>query len=288
MRDRFCAAPAVRPLLSTGLRAGRLGALFAGLLITAAGCASAPDPTDAVAYADYQARNDPIEPFNRGVYRFNRAIDALFLKPAAGFYRALTPPPVRKAVTNVLANLKSPVVLANDLMQGEMTRAGETAARFVINSTIGVAGIADVANSEFGIPRHGEDFGQTLAVWGVPEGPFLMLPVVGPSNPRDAVGLAVDNLVLDPIAWWVRAKSDDRSIYSYTRFGLTAIDERANVYEALDDIEKNSLDPYAALRSLYRQYRSKEINQGRPTAPIDIPAFDDIPDAEEDAPLPAK
>jgi phospholipid-binding lipoprotein MlaA len=268
-----------------GARAGRRRALaLAALVAGVAGCASAPDPADKPAYAEYEARNDPIEPFNRGVYRFNRAIDALFLKPAAGFYRALTPPPVRKAVTNVLTNLKSPVVLANDLLQGEWERAGETSARFAINSTIGVGGILDMAKSQFGIDRHGEDFGQTLAVWGVPEGPFLMLPVIGPSSPRDAVGLAVDSFVLDPIAWWGRIKADDRSVYVYSRLGMTVIDERAGADEALDDIEKNSLDPYAALRSLFRQYRAKEIGQGRATAPADLPDFDDIPDAEDEPP----
>ncbi len=286
VRDRlrlFAVVPAaVRTL---GGAAGRALAI-AGIVAGIAACAHAPDPADKAAVAEYEARNDPIEPFNRRVYQFNRAVDALFLKPAAGFYRALTPPPVRKSVTNVLANLKSPVVLANDLLQGEWDRASDTAARFAINSTIGVAGIWDPAKSQFGIERHGEDFGQTLAVWGVPEGPFLMLPVVGPSSPRDAAGLAMDNLVLDPIAWWGRANADDRAVYTYSRLGLTVLDERAGAFEALDDIEQNSLDPYAALRSLYRQFRAKEINQGRATAPADLPDFDDIPDAEDEPAAP--
>ena len=244
------------------------------------GCAAVPPESDREARAEFEARNDPLEPLNRRVYAFNRAIDALFLKPAAIFYRALTPPPVRTGVSNVLNNMKSPVILANDLMQAEFERAGDTAARFAINSTLGVGGIGDPAADHFGIARHGEDFGQTLAVWGVGEGPFLMLPLLGPSNPRDAVGFAVDSFVLDPFAWWVRVRSDDRELYSYLRLGLTALDARSANFEGIEDVERNSLDPYAALRSLYRQFRVKEINQGRVPADFDVPDFDEIPDAE--------
>jgi phospholipid-binding lipoprotein MlaA len=187
---------------------------------------------------------------------------------------------VRTGVSNVLNNMKSPVILANDLMQAEFARAGDTAARFAINSTLGVGGLGDPAADHFGIAKHGEDFGQTLAVWGVGEGPFLMLPLLGPSNPRDAVGFAVDSFVLDPFAWWVRVRSDDRELYSYLRLGLTALDARSANFEGIEDVERNSLDPYAALRSLYRQFRVKEINQGRVPADFDVPDFDEIPDAE--------
>ncbi|MFZ1414500.1 MAG: VacJ family lipoprotein [Defluviicoccus sp.] len=256
-------------------------ALLAALLqlATVIGCAAVPPASDREARAEFEARNDPLEPVNRRVYAFNRVVDALFLKPAAIFYRALTPPPVRNGVSNVLHNLKSPVILANDLMQAEFARAGDTAARFAINSTIGIGGLADPAADHFGIAKHGEDFGQTLAVWGVGEGPFLMLPLLGPSNPRDAVGFAVDTFVLDPFAWWVRVRNDDRALYSYVRLGMTAIDARAANFEGIEDVERNSLDPYAAMRSLYRQFRVKEINQGQAPADFDVPDFDDIPDA---------
>lgn len=248
-------------------------------LATVIGCAAVPPASDREARAEFEARNDPLEPFNRRVYAFNRAVDALFLKPAAIFYRALTPPPVRSGVSNALHNLKSPVILANDLMQAEFERAGNTASRFAINSTLGVGGLGDPAADQFGIAKHSEDFGQTLAVWGVGEGPFLMLPLLGPSNPRDAVGFAVDSFVLDPFAWWVRVRNDDRALYSYVRLGLTALDARSANFEGIEDVERNSLDPYAALRSLYRQFRAKEINQGRAAADFDVPDFDDIPDA---------
>ncbi|MEK7246697.1 MAG: VacJ family lipoprotein, partial [Pseudomonadota bacterium] len=170
--------------------------LFAALALLAAvpplsGCATAPDPSNADALAEYRQINDPIEPANRVIFAFNRAIDAAILKPLAKIYRDFTPKIFQDAVGNILANLRAPVVLANDVLQGEGKRAGNTLARFVVNSTVGLGGMIDAA-SEMGVPRHAEDFGQTLAVWGVPEGPYLMLPLFGPSNPRDLVGLAAD------------------------------------------------------------------------------------------------
>ncbi len=148
----------------------------------------------------------PSEPMNRGFFQLNRALDAWFLKPLAIMYREFSPPPFQRGIHNFLNNLHTPVVLANDLLQGEMGRAGTTFSRFLVNTTLGVGGLGDPA-TELGWQDHSEDFGQTLAVWGLPEGPYLMLPVLGPSNPRDGVALAVDTFVLDPVAWWVRAET---------------------------------------------------------------------------------
>lgn len=251
----------------------------AAVLITAVmGCASAPDPSDTEAYAEFRAINDPLEPLNRTVFGFNQALDAMFVRPLADFYRLILPPPLREGIHNVLANLRSPVVLANDLLQGEFDRAGTTTGRFVINSTLGVGGLADWA-TDFGLPRHSEDFGQTLAVWGSPEGPFLMLPLVGPSNPRDAVGIAVDSMILDPFGLMSTLNMDTEWMrtMSYTRLGMTIIDARAQNAEELDDLQKSSLDYYAALRSLYRQYRASEIWQGRPPPGETGPSLDDLP-----------
>lgn len=263
-------------------------AVVAALLFVSA-CATVPDRTDTIAYAEYQERNDPIEPFNRGVFQVNRALDALFLKPAAQFYRGLTPPFIQNAVTNFLSNLRTPIVLVNDLLQGEFERAGDTTARFLINTTLGVGGLGDPA-TDLGFEKHDEDFGQTLAVWGVGEGLFLMLPVIGPSNPRDAVGLAVDSFVFDPITVMGMVEGGGWATASRVRYGFTLIDARSRNYEALEDIERNSLDPYASLRSLYRQFREKEIYQGRLSEESEFPAFDDIPDFEDGpgagAPLP--
>jgi phospholipid-binding lipoprotein MlaA len=246
------------------------------LAVMLAGCATPPDRSDPEAYAEFVALNDPLEPLNRVVFDFNEALDAMFLRPWADFYRLVLPPPVREGVHNFLTNLRSPIVLANDLMQGEFERAGTTTGRFIINSTLGIGGLADWA-TDLGLPYHSEDFGQTLAVWGLPEGPFLMLPLLGPSNPRDATGLAVDNLLLDPIAWWVRANPSERSWVAYLRTTGQIIDARAQTADELDDLRRSSLDFYAAIRSLYRQFRRAEIYQGQPPPLEAGPSLEDFP-----------
>lgn len=224
---------------------------------------------------EYQEINDPAEPTNRTIFAVNQAVDTVVLKPAAGMYRHLVPPPVRESIHNALNNLRSPVILFNDVLQGDLERAGDTVMRFVINSTIGVLGIWDPASS-MGFEYHHEDFGQTLAVWGIGEGPYVMLPIFGPSNPRDAVGLAVDFLV-DPLTWW--ASNTDRGYINYTRAGLQGVSERARNYDTLEDIERSSLDFYAALRSLYRQRRVDDINNGETTAIMPTPGLSEIPAA---------
>ena len=248
------------------------------LIFVSFGCATAPDPSDTESYAEFRAINDPLEPLNRGVFEFNRALDAMFLRPFADFYRLLLPPPFQEGVHNVLANLRSPVILVNDLLQGEWQRAGTTAQRLVVNTTMGVGGIGDPA-SDFGLPAHSEDFGQTLAVWGLPEGPFLMLPVIGPSSPRDATGLAIDSLIIDPLGLMNTLGAQDEWLPAFmlTRFALTAVDARAQNAEEIDDLEKSSLDFYAALRSLYRQFRIAEIHQGQPPPGAQGPSLDDFP-----------
>ena len=242
------------------------------------GCATPPDSSDRELYAEFRAINDPIEPLNRGVFEFNQALDAMFLRPLADFYRLLLPPLFQEAVHNFLANLRSPVVLANDLLQGEWERAGTTTSRFLVNSTVGVGGIGDPA-SDFGLVYHNEDFGQTLAVWGLSEGPFLMLPLLGPSNPRDATGLVVDSAVLDPIGFLTTIGAGPQwlTTASYGRLGTTAIDARAQNVEELDDLQKSSLDFYATIRSLYRQFRISEIHQGHPPIGEPGPSLEDFP-----------
>lgn len=220
-------------------------------------CASAPKG-DPETLAEFQKLNDPIEPTNRAVFSLNQGLDKLIIKPITGFYRTITPAPARDAVHSFLANLRTPVILANDILQGEIGRAGNTVVRFGVNSTWGILGFRDAA-SDLGFEYHTEDFGQTLAVWGIGEGPFLMLPVLGPSNPRDAVGKVVDYLI-DPINWW--ATNTDNGAVSMTRTGITGIDTRDQLWDVLEDIDKNSVDPYASIRSLYRQRRMDDIRNG--------------------------
>ena len=145
--------------------------------------------TDPEARAAYLEASDPLEPLNRAIFSFNLTLDKAILRPIATVYNAALPDPVRDGVRNFLNNLRTPIILANDVLRGEIGRAGDTVGRFLLNSTLGVGGLFDIA-SELGFDFHNEDFGQTLAVWGIGEGPYLMLPIFGPSNPRDAVGLA--------------------------------------------------------------------------------------------------
>jgi phospholipid-binding lipoprotein MlaA len=161
------------------------------LSVLTAGC-STSDP-------EALAQNDPYEPTNRVVFKVNKAIDNAVAKPVAKFYNHAVPVPVRDSIHNVLTNLDKPVVFGNDILQGEGTRAGETLERFALNSTLGVAGLFDVATA-FGVPDHSEDFGQTLGVWGAGEGPYLVIPFMGPDPPRDLAGDVAD-IFMDPLTY---------------------------------------------------------------------------------------
>ena len=233
-------------------------ALLAGLTLLFQGCAT--PPTDPDALAAYEEANDPLEPMNREIFAFNKAADTYLIKPLAQGYVYIVPAKGRKSVRSFLNNLRSPVVLANDLMQLEIQRAGTTLGRAVFNTTIGIGGLFDVA-SGLGLPYHDEDFGQTLAVWGVDEGPYLVLPILGPSNPRDTVGLVVDGFI-DPLNWYL--DNTGRGYLTYVRAAIDGIDRRADVLDTLDEIERTSLDFYATIRSLFRQRRIDEINNGEP------------------------
>ncbi len=221
-------------------------AAAAALMIGLSGCAT-PPKDDPEAMAAFEQTNDPYEPFNRGMFEFNLVLDKVVLKPVAFVYKEAVPDPIRNMIRNFLDNLRSPIIFANDMLQGEFGRAGDTLIRFVMNSSFGVLGIADFAGGA-GIEAHDEDFGQTLAVWGVDNGPYLMLPLLGPSNPRDAMGRLVDFL-LDPFTYAGETE------FGIGRFVMDKVDERAQFYDTINELERTSLDFYAAVRSLYRQRR---------------------------------
>lgn len=235
--------------------------LLLGLALV--GCAARPDPNDPEAVAEFEQANDPLEPLNRGLFVVNDGLDTLVLRPAAEAYRIFIPPEIRTSVRNMLGNLRSPVILMNDVLQGETQRAGTTLGRFVLNTTLGVGGIFDVATG-YGLRGHGEDFGQTLAVWGVPEGPFLFLPVLGPSNPRDLIGTGVD-AVSNPFSYVTGGELFDA--VTTGRIVLQALDAREGLIEPLDALRAGSIDPYAALRSAYRQRRATEIRNPAVSSP---------------------
>lgn len=277
----------LRPLrlwMHRGMHRGlRRGAVNLGMLMFAAtlmtGCVTTSSNTpEPMAVSDIDEVNDPLEPVNRVFFEFNRGLDTLILRPVASLYRGLIPPPIQTIVSNFLNNLKAPVILLNDLLQGDMARASDTFTRFAINTTVGVLGMGDPA-TDMGYPRHEEDFGQTLGTWGVGEGVYLVLPIFGPSNPRDAVGQVVDVLT-DPV--WQYAQNTDRQHIPRQQFAAEMIDFRARNMEEIDDLEKTSLDYYAAVRSLYRQVRRDDIRNGTSPANTGLPAMGLMDDGMND------
>lgn len=244
---------------------GFLAALRRHLALAALAAALLGFAADGRAQDPYGA-DDPLEDVNRAVFEFNQVVDSVILKPAAEIYVFLLPEEIRRRITNVLRNLGEPLNLVNNLAQGKFERAGSTLTRFAVNSTIGVGGIFDVA-TDWCYPRAYEDFGQTLAVWGIGDSPFLMLPVLGPSNPRDAVGFGVD-MFADPMSYVLIDEAGlARSITS-------GVSQRAAYLDELETVERTSVDFYAALRELYRQYRATEISDGAPPTVMEIPDFE--------------
>jgi phospholipid-binding lipoprotein MlaA len=234
-----------------------------------------PVPEDGSDHPDDEPEDmyaqDPLEEFNRVMFKFNEALDTLVLKPVSRIYIFFLPEPIRDCVRRVLDNLSSPIIFMNDVLQGNPQRASETFARFAINSTLGFAGIFDAAAEITEIEFHSEDFGQTLATYGVTSGPYLMLPVLGPSNPRDLVGIIVDFLV-DPVNYFLRM--EHRRNLIYVRTGLDLIDRRSRS----DEIEKtiyNTDDPYNMLKILYLQNREFNINNGQSVGRISPRPDDD-------------
>ncbi|PZO51478.1 MAG: VacJ family lipoprotein [Alphaproteobacteria bacterium] len=248
---------------------------FAACLATPA-LASAQEP--ALASAQEPAatatteQSDPWEGFNRNLFALHEGVDEAVVEPVARGYRAVTPGVFRQGVRNVLRNLRGPVIFANDVLQGEFNRAGTTAGRFVINSTVGVVGVFDPA-TPMGLERHDEDFGQTLAVWGVDSGPYIFIPLMGPSTVRDTFGRVVD-AAFDPLNWIDGDEVDDVRI---ARTVFTALSAREQVLETVDDIRRDSLDPYVTIRTSYGLLRESAIQNG-PADVQDLPDFEDIDD----------
>jgi phospholipid-binding lipoprotein MlaA len=242
--------------------------VVAGGPLLLAACATPPaDPGER---AEFDKTNDPFEPLNREIFDFNFFLDRTLLRPVAVGYRTVLPEFSRTAIRNFLKNLGEPVIFANNMMQGQFKRADATAGRFFMNSVFGLGGVMDVA-SKHGLPRESGDFGQTLYSWGVPDGPYLVLPIFGPSNPRDAIGMGVDGY-MDP---WGYLASDYGAGNSatYGRYAATGIDERERNIETLDDLQRNAIDFYAQLRSLFRQHRASELRHGE-AAPL--PDMDEL------------
>ncbi|HEY1708779.1 MAG TPA: VacJ family lipoprotein [Rhizomicrobium sp.] len=220
-----------------------------------------------VATTAENAPNDPFEKQNRAMFATDQWLDRNVVYPSAVAYAALVPPKARDRVHDFLDNLSEPVTFANDVLQGEFDRASQTLWRFSANSTFGLAGFFDIATGA-GVPGHSEDFGQTLAVWGVPDGYYLVLPMFGPSNQRDTVGLVAD-VYLDPFTY-IRMKQ--HIWWQGARMYGGYLDVRARNLNTLTGIERGSVDYYASVRSLYRQSRKDAIANGK-TDTKDLPDF---------------
>ena len=186
------------------------------------------------------------------MYTFNDVFDRALVKPLATGYRAVIPSPVRRGVGNFFNNLRAPTTFINDLLQGKPSRARQTLDRFLLNSSIGLFGLIDIA-TPLGKPSHEEDYGQTLAVWGVPSGPYLVLPFLGPSTVRDSIGKIPEFYIADPL--W----DPGNLTVTVTRFGLRLIDLRSKLL-GIDRILQMQVDPYLFLRETYLQQRSAQIS----------------------------
>ncbi len=250
----------------------RIAVIGLASILALAGCATPPPASDEEAMAAFKEANDPLEPLNRYLFEVNRGLDNLVLRPIAEVYRGALPDHARNSVRSLINNMETPNIFLHDILQGEIERASDSFGRLVTNTALGPLGLNDVAAGdnpkmpEAGIPFHNEDLGQTLAVWGMGSGPYLMLPVLGPSNVRDALGSAV-NFYINPINYAVR--QDNRFWFSATRQVVRTIDSRSRNIESFDEIERGAIDFYATVRSLYRQYRASEIANGRgPANPL--------------------
>lgn len=240
-----------------------LSPALVGLLL--AGCAATPEVHDP---------QDPYEGFNRTVYEFNQKLDEKVLQPVARGYDRVVPDPLDRGITNFFSNLDDVLVVFNDLLQLKGRQTAEDASRLVFNTTFGLLGFIDVA-SGMELPKHEEDFGQTLGYWGVGPGPYIVLPLFGPSDVRDAVGWGVD-LKADPV--W---KQGDRTS-RYGAKGVDVIDTRADLLRATRLIDQAALDPYLFMRDAYLQRRQSLVYDGNPPAP----EFDPFEEFEADGPAP--
>lgn len=235
---------------------------------TLAGCASGPNP------------RDPYEKFNRQVFKFNDAIDKAALKPAATAYKQVLPTFVQTGVSNFFGNLSDPWSAVNNLLQGKGSEGMSDIMRFAVNSTLGLGGLLDIA-SEAGLNKHNEDFGQTLGAWGVTPGPYLMLPLLGPSTVRDTAVIPLD-IAADP--WGYKEPVGWRNV----GIGVRAVDQRAAVLDASNLMEQAALDRYEFIRDGFLQRRQSRItdNGEQKIKQIKLPFKKD--DAKGDAPADAK
>ena len=215
--------------------------------------APAPAPSAAAPIGDVTLQRDPWEKANRSIFAGNEAVDHAVLGPIAHVYVAIVPRFLRDRITAILSNLDEPLVAINDLLQGHLDRFGQSTARFITNSTVGLGGMFDVAAANH-LPRRDADFGQTLGRWGLKPGPYVMLPLLGPSNLRDSVGRVVD-FAADPPGWLL---GGFLSTFGASRVGARTVTARVAADPAIKAM-RDATDPYATARSAYAQARAATV-----------------------------
>lgn len=226
-------------------------------LAVAAGCGSIPK--------EQRDSRDPWQAYNRAMFKFNTDFDNAFFKPAAKGYQAITPEPIDQGISNFFNNLADITSAVNNALQFKLSRAGTDVGRLVINTTAGLVGFIDVATN-MGIPSYKEDFGQTLGYWGVGDGPYFVMPILGPSSVRDTVGFAGD-IFVDPLF-----NLNEDEIY-WGLVALRAVDTRAGLLESGDLMDEAALDRYVFVRDAYLQRRRSLVHDGNPPADEDYDLF---------------
>lgn len=221
--------------------------------------------------------SDPFEEVNRAIFDFNKIVDHALINPALKGYRTVVPAPARQGVDNALNNLQSPIYLANQLLQGDVKGAANVLFSAVVNTFVGFGGLMDVAGYE-GYEYESEDFGQTLAVWGIDHGPYVVVPLFGPTSVRDGSGYIIDSFA-DPLRWY-SYNINEKHIY-YNKAAASYVNARNNLKDALTELEASSIDYYASVRSSYYQSRKAMVNdQGdeplESHETIDFPEYDDF------------
>lgn len=229
---------------------------------------------------------DPWAGANRGLYKFSMAVDGVLFAPVVHGYKRVVPEGVRDALERAIDNLDEPRVAGNDILQGHPVRAGQATARFLVNSTFGLAGLFDMAG-DAGLHHHDADFGQTLGRWGAATGPYIFIPFVGPSDIRDGVGRLVDSLA-DPIDW---AAGGLNSTYSHVHTGLYVAQARVDIDDQLTGLKRDFTDPYVTMRSAYGQSRAFKVQQAKGVTPAQgvqsLPDFGDQPPGQPQPAPPA-
>lgn len=232
------------------------------LAVSLTGCAASTNQEAAAA-------DDPLEPMNRFFFGINQGLDRHAALPAATFYTSAIPHGVRSGIHNFLSNLDGPVSVTNNLLEARPLTAGGEAARFIVNSTIGVAGIFDVA-TDWGLPERHRDFGETLGVYGLDQGPYLVIPIRGPTAARDLTGNFVDGF-FSPL-YYLNVRFTGKQYVGLVKSTLGAVDNRGNNIVTYRDIERNSVDFYATMRDYYRQRRARQV-EDNPVQTAGLPDF---------------